>query len=446
MKKFILKIRPEIFHLPYNGEPSEQFKQLMTLERHFTSADISDLHFHKNIAKSLLIDVVERFGKWLISFNLEYTNLTLQTMLDLLKQMPELESLTLSYRDPDIYGDRVSEADIFDFDPVTLKKLKKMWVGSDWNVFRLIKTPELVDLKVRASDTNFNSQGFESFLKASPKLESLEVEGIDLFGKMSSEFPFQLKRLICSSCNCDKLGNSAKEFLVSQAATVEEMKADCDDSELYEIVLSNFKQLAVLDFNFNKLTASDEFYKNLEPMPLVTKLDSVKGFPSDIATRAILGNCPNLESLDCMQDENISKHLDFIAEHNRNLKFLEVLTIRATNVRFQSLADLTVGHVEDADQFIAFLKTNPTITMLTIRNLEDNELSNKSLDILINETNLRHVFIDASVNAADQIYKKIQGGHGTWRKLHVRNTHCYSTVCDLVFPDSPDKDSDSDLI
>lgn len=117
---------------------------------------------------------------------------------------------------------------------------------------------------------------------------------------MNPDFSFQIKRLTCLG-GLDvtfKINKKSRKFLLSQAAMVKKLKANSDDSEFYEIVLSKFKLLETLDFDFRKIVASQDFYRNLKPMPLVTKIYFRGGFSSATALRAILGNCPNLLCLE----------------------------------------------------------------------------------------------------------------------------------------------------
>lgn len=122
-----------------------------------------------------------------------------------------------------------------------------------------------------------------------------------------------------------------------------------------------------------------------------------------------------------------------MADHNKHLRFLEISRIRATNAKFKRLHSLTVARIEDADHLIAFLKANPTIDTLKILHMKDNDFSDQSFGVLINETGLRHVHVELeSDKAGIWIFERVRSGHGTLRSLCVKNTY-YSTICNIDF-------------
>lgn len=162
MKKFVLKIGRKVF--PYYGNCHGQFWELMTLERHFASANISDLG-SINSSQGRLVRLMERFGKKFTSVCIENSELIFQSHSEILTQMPQLMKLTLI----DLNSYRRIEGD---HEPVTLKKLKKLEVQSNWDFFRLIRVPGLLNLTVRTENTDRDSTNFEYFLNASPQIHT----------------------------------------------------------------------------------------------------------------------------------------------------------------------------------------------------------------------------------------------------------------------------------
>lgn len=294
MNKFVLKVGLKVFPAHSTFYDSEKFKQLMTLERHFTSAHITDLHTYEKYVKNPLVSVAERFGKSLINLTLEYWHIPSHIMFELMKQVPEVQKLTLICGRPRHCDDEKPFSDKF-IGRLPLKKLKSLFVASDWNVFQHIKAPELLELNNRVSATNFDPNSFENFLKASTKLQSLMVDDIKIFANMSSEFPFKLTKHFSYSVSRGWLNENTKRFLLSQAST-DTLEARHLDLKFHEFVLTYFKRLRFLNCNFERFQASQEFYKNLEPLPLLIEVISREGFSSETVQRSVFGKCLKLVS------------------------------------------------------------------------------------------------------------------------------------------------------
>lgn len=415
MNNFRLKVDQRVLSSLKGYKRKDRFRELMTLERHFTSAGI---YIPENCLKSRLTDVVERFGKRLTKLELESEILTAHEMLRLLKVIPELQELYLSLGNPEDCTEDFQGS-------VQLKKLEKLTLVDDSRVLRFIKAPKLVYLEVEGK--NFNQQIFESFLKACPHLETLKA-GFEI---TTSDFPFQLKALSCSQTfiNCNEI---MKNFFLSQAKSLKTLEASCADSEFLEMVLTNFKHLNILKSQFEYFDAPQDFYRKLKPLPLLTEVVSYGYFSSATAIRAVLGICPELVTLGCFTDEDVPNHLDFIANTNEKLEFLTVSTIRATtNARFPCLKTLTMERIQDEDHLTAFLKANPTIETLCIREVYEFKLTRQTLDILMNKTGLKHVKINESDEfTVDTVYNKIKKKFGNWKTLELSYYH-------FEFPDNP---------
>lgn len=397
MKKFILNISG--FYL-YPCNP-EKFAELISLERHFTTLDMV---VHENVVESQVMDLIERHGQRLIDLKLIYAGWTPQAMQKILKHVSELETLSLSLLNcrPDS-----QQADNTG-DPVTMRKLKKLSVTGHFDIFQLIQTPILVELKALGTETDSNRRSFENFLNSSMKLESLEISP-GVFDRIRPRFPFRLKSIILPM-RSSALNERIEEFLLSQAATVETLEVECDDSKFHEFVLKTFKQLRTLKSNLHMLAATSQyFYKDLKPLPLLTEIRSYRGFSFDTATRAVLKNCPNLLKLKCSLDRTLPDHLEFIADHNKSLKELSVRTIKETNARLHNLKYLTLHEVGNADHLIAFIKSNPTIKNLRIQNLSPDGLDSEKFCTLITETRLKHVEVVEVCHATKHaIYHKVK--------------------------------------
>lgn len=119
------------------------------------------------------------------------------------------------------------------------------------------------------------------------------MDSTDLLIKINPGFPFQLKKLFCYV----DLDENIRKFFRSQAGTIETLEAECFTSEFHEMVLTKFLRIRSLKTNFDRLEASPEFYRNLKPLPLLTKIISERGFSSRAAMRAVLRKCPSFQYL-----------------------------------------------------------------------------------------------------------------------------------------------------
>lgn len=426
MEKFILKIERDVISRQ-EEEVNEHFQQLMSLERHFTAVDVT---CQQNFTKNQMVEVFERFGKRVTDLKLDcHQILSSQEVTQLLENMTALEKLTLHFTK--FVGDSRQFEDI-PMPPVTFKKLKKLEVQGEWKLFRLVEAPALTDLHTPwGTVTGSDLKSFESFLKASPKLESLKTN-IALFGDMEAGFPFRLKKIFMWPGL--KFDESVKKFLLFHAETVELLVTYCDDLEFFEMVLTKFIKLKYLTCQLNKFAASHTFNRNPKPLPMLSSIKSVGGFLSETNMQNVLGNYPQLTHLDCLNDRDqiVVNHLDFVAESNRNLEFLGISRLISTKARFPRLKTLHLYYLTNSAPLVPFLKANPTIENLRIQWLA-RDYSSDSLGVLINETSLKHVHLTGESATLNVVFNKIKSGYGTWKtlKLHPLGIFIFE------FPENP---------
>lgn len=404
MKQNCLKVKKEIFSC-CDKKTNKKFKELMNLQRNYTSAVFEIDEKNKRV-----LEIAERFGPKLTDFTLTTNGYRMcEVVLILLQQMPELEVLTLKCG---FCSDSVCS-----LGEVVLKNLEKLVMTRSWYALKLIKAPELVELITLGSSKR---EATKSFLKALTKLESLTFE-LESLGKMDSEWPFRLKKFV--SPTSFEMTENIENFLLFQAATIETLEIECLDSKFHEIVLENFKKLKVFQTNFHGLTASEEFYRNLMPMLSLKEISSSDGFSSQAAMKAVLHNCPKLSKLEFVVDLELSNHLNFIAEHNKKLKFLGVFVIKDTNAKFQFLESLTVSKIGKIDDFMDFLQAHPTIRTLKIEQLNDCDFYDDHIKILVFNRSLKHVcltHIFGTHFAVTKVYNYLKmHGFGTWKKLEL---------------------------
>lgn len=379
----------------------------MSLERQFTSLG---LWIHDHIKDSLLVDLVKRHGGRILELKMHYNSSTSRHMLTIFRGMPELEDLEFHY------VKRLADLPSADSNPdkVTLRKLKKLYFTGHSDFVQLIHAPMLVEIKIEESlksediaDPETNLKYLEMLLKASPKLKSVEMD-LDVFDKMDPDhFPFQLKNIIG---NCEnEFTDNIKKFLLSQAATVEKLEVECGDSEFLEIVLRKFERLRTLKTEFKNLKVSEDFRRNLKPMPWLTELETTSDFSSASAIQAVLENCPNLLKLKCSLGREFPRYLEMIADNIQKLEVLSIQTYGKTNAKFKCLRELYLSDTATyTHDLLAFLNSNPTIETLGIDFLYPNDLDADGARSLITTTKLKLLKISGYMSNVKFVYDGIK--------------------------------------
>lgn len=391
----------------------------MSLERNFTRATFLVEGYNGD---SLLLDVAKRLGITIVDLDLIYSaknfyeGCNSQMPLKILQNMPQLEKLKL-----DVWDFR-SPPSKTPMESVTLRKLKKLELEGSGRFFPLIEAPMLTELKADGDEKYFVSKHFVRLLKNSPELKSLAIK-LDLLEKFDAGFPFQLKKLF--GFYPVKLTDKVKKFLMSQAATIETLEVHFLTPELIEFVFTNFKRLRIFKTDFENLEASALFNRNFKPMPLLTELSSDFGFSSQMATRAVLGNCPALVKLECQFDNVLPNYIQFIADQNRNMEVLTISTIRAPRAKFQHLKELILRTVENTEHLIAFLNMNPSIETLEICQWYAKDFDMNDVCSLIRKTRLKLVKMSGSEPEIKEVLNKIMD---EFRKCKIKLMHSWGLL------------------
>lgn len=272
MKNLVLKISEyQLKKIP--GFVNSNYRQIMRLKRRYTSLRIysSVRHFavlsfflpeeHFSLtAKDPLVKTAKRIGKDITFFTLDIRDTSYKFIVKLLKYMPNIVDLRIDLHNTEPC--RIT--------PFTLNKLKNLWVGECCaSIFRLFVAPELQKLHFHGFSLSSDSY-LENFLQASPKLQYLNITFENL---KSSEYPFRLKTLIALGKDVFDEDSDAKSptfeciknFLLSQAATVEIFQFINFNKKLHEIVLLNFKRLKYLSFSLDEFVSA-EVNRQIEPM------------------------------------------------------------------------------------------------------------------------------------------------------------------------------------
>lgn len=427
MRKFLLMID----HRSLSLENAENFEELLTVRRNFVSMK---LVFATDSSKERIEKVMQHFGGMLLDLELREVKMKeSDLLLKLLKHTPELEVLHLNIWKSKDSSDQL----VFQSIPVELRKLKKIvsTEHANWKIFNSLLVPRLTQLECHGGDDDFEPHNFQSFLQTLPNLESLMLDFKHL-SKMGSTFPFRLKKLACSTFDCS-FDENLRRFFLSQYSTIQELAAACVDPAFYEFIFTKLKNLERLSSNMSRLPNTRDFYFRLKPMPFLKELEVTK-FSGEISMRGVLRNCPKLITLAAALDQNFPDEIDFVANHNPELQSLSMIVVRATMAHFEFLKTLQISMVDDANNLIGFLKTNPTVEIFVVSNQREN-FDDDFLDFLMYETNIKHVSIHG--RSVFEVYEKVKSGYGKWKTLELsyRDGRLNSPLfVQYNFPENPD--------
>lgn len=247
MEKLVLKVNDDDLSTCRYGI-NEKFEALMCLKRHYTSADIA---LNDNVEETQLMSFLERFGRKIINSKLTFIGCSSQIFVKILKNLPNLETLAVTHRRrkllrycPLMFANNFVER-------MALNKLTKLVVKGGWTALQHIEAPSLVELELPYDEqlldfshyhdrSTFELENLDRFLKASPKLESLNADP-EFFRKMTPGFPFKLKKInwnYGSNVRCLKFNGNVAGFLLSQSATLETFEVFSEDFRVFKTVLT----------------------------------------------------------------------------------------------------------------------------------------------------------------------------------------------------------------
>jgi hypothetical protein len=205
-------------------------------------------------------------------------------------------------------------------------------------------------------------------------------------------------------------------FLNKFTGSLEELEIGGKFPEkVYEMIFKNFRNLKVLRINVSQAPTDDAFYHNLRSSPSVKKL-ILYCFRSSHqrVIEGIIGNLPNLESLDLDSDDVSNELLVFISN---NLLKLEHLSLRDVNekivnqVRIASLKSLSIKTLPllYTIQWKVILKAFPKVEKFSVEQVTNPiSLNDRNFNV-ISKTwkNLSHVKFGYGFVAVKRIFNQM---------------------------------------
>lgn len=274
---------------------------------------------------------------------------------------------------------------------------------------KLIETTQLNSLKIWGTE---NYPCLVDFLAGQKYLEKLNVENFNfgLFIRNTDveklkwiHFPIKSLRL---DNNFDSILDSEAKLLVflSKFTGILEkviLYRKFPDS-VYEMIFKKFIKLKTLFFRLNEMPTEDHLYHNLQPNYSVRTL-GVNGLYEETKYlkifQGLLGNLPNVETLNLTGSANVSQELmAFVSNNIRNLKKLiigEFTNNMFDGVNIPSLKSITIKDPEDCirTDWAAMIDGLPNIEYFSVSNrfIDETEYHQMFRVISAGWTHLRHI-------------------------------------------------------
>lgn len=441
MDKFKLQLwnNDGYFHVPHRLW-TEEIVEILSLERKFVTIDVTLDDTHAQNTSELFVRIVEKCGSQVRKLILQDADFKdSSTLHKILMSMPLLEEM-------DIAELRCANALKHEL-PVTFYRLKTLKISNvDWRLFQYLKAPNITSFEVDDTEMNTSDSSIEflaSFLKSSRDIESLGIEEniIDKIfsSKAIKSFPLKLKKIEFQ--NNDQSDQHFSRFLASQASSLEELEIQFGSREIYEVIFKEMKCLKTLRMNMDTLPTDKEFYDKLRPVESLKEIFSNFGFSDEVSAKGILGNCPNLEVLNVTMDGNGFDLLSFIAINNPKITTLSIKTLKdhtTPEVKFKALKRLQLYEVKNVEFLLTFLRNNSTLETLSIWWIDEDVLQPKDLDVLMNESNLRHLKFMGECETMKAIYDKLKVDYKKLKSLELSVNYGSLTGMPVLYCEFPE--------
>lgn len=376
MNKFVLNLKN---HTKENMDRlTISDEELARVGRKFTTVhvDMDGSEGFDKVTKFLL-----RFGPHLrnLKFICPNTSISVESscVREILLRMPILKALELH---------RVKITPQIGGKPISLSKLEELKLGtSSKYLIEMILAPKLKSFD-KLTLESFDTTNVVSILKSSipPQIfpyKSLEFFLVPLrfyYHCTKSNEPAAALRLERLDISHDYKVTNKKSFemfhmfLQSQAASLtnfifRSMVDQYNSRGMYKIIFEELKALRLLTLDFSLLQAEDQFYKQLQVLPLLRKVNVVGSFQSKAAAKAFLKLCPKLACLCAMEDVILPTLLDFLSIHNPEIERMLLKTIPLGNIpTLLSLKRMEVMRRTDSCE--EFQAINPHVELVGILN------------------------------------------------------------------------------
>ena len=418
---------------------TEEIDEVLSLKRKFVTIDVTLEDIHAPNSTDLFAKVAESCGSRVRKLIMQDADFKSSSVLsNILLSMPLLEELEIrELRCPEKFPLR----------SVKLNRLKVLKISNvDWKFFQYMKAPNVTTFEVDDSEMNISDDSVEfltSFLKSSADLESLGIEEyiIDKIfcSKAIKSFPLKLKKIDFQ--NNDLTDQHFARFLATQASSLEELEIQFGSRDIYEVIFKEMKVLKTLRMNMDTLPTDKEFYDRLKPIKSLKEIFSNFGFSDEVSAKGILGNCPNLEVLNVTMHGNGFDLLSFIAINNPKITTLSIKTLKghtSPDIKFRSLKQLQLYEVKNIEFLLTFIRNNPALETLSIWWIDEDVLQPKDLDVLMDESNLRHLKFMGECETMKAIYDKLKVDYKNLKSLELSVNYGSLTGMPVLYFEFPE--------
>lgn len=309
--------------------------------------------------------------------------------------------------------------------PSALSKLKYFeFCNSAREVLEYLRgiQPSSCALRVFSTRSSPTTSHLASFLSSLTKLSVLELNerSFHLLFQSKLESLSRLRKLIYPKSFPSQIADkNFIEFLKDQSS-LEELVLNTMSKEIFIIIFTQLANLKSLKLTINWEKIEKSFFNQLKPNKTLKKLclsygtiDSTET-AQQVLIEGILGNCPEIESLDvtsyyCATLDSTALAM-FISVNNRRIKHLSLLTSEpAADVKFQCLESLQVENIESVDTLIAFLKSNSSVKYFKSKNITSRQVEENAFDELMDLESLKYLTFSGDLVARQKLLEKSHG-------------------------------------
>lgn len=424
MKKFKLSFSEDYndYHETPTNTELRRFGEILGLERKFHTIEVKkgDIKAASEYCAKAIVRIIAQHGsqlRKLIFFRVSLNNRN--EFVKLMASAPMLE--TLDFWLLDFLQPIEEDVEPACNEPVLMKYLKKVRIhSSDAILFKLFAAPHVEEFEI-STESTIQFQNVFDFIQPKMKLKSLEIDQktFPFFFQFLPSLPaMKLQRFrmlwMFRQDEDPLLNRNFCKFLRSHANTLEHLELEFHSREVFETIFTKLDRLKILEFvRIDRLPIDEAFYEQIRPRWNLKRIYSRRHkFPNKIAAQGILGNCPNLESLEVPYDQIVCSMLPFLALNNPKLKTLSMETIRSkikvkARVKFNFLTRLDLQTVVNFTFIASFIKINPTIDTLVVE-VVGKKSSLKGLTQLMNLPNLKNLQIQGNLKTLKKVYAAIK--------------------------------------
>lgn len=418
-----------------NGEKkfwTDSFNAIMQLNRRFHSFEVTfdEQNYQTCLQMFRQITLQSAPIRKLVLREIEFEGP--EDFVEVIRTMSCLEELQMTkvtfkttQENPEVAAKMLKLAEV---EPVKLRKLRTLVLErSDWKVLSYLIATQIKRLKV-SSYSSDQKTFLVDFINLQQQMESMDLcfsTHLHLFEKPNFEKTvFKLKEFKMIEETFSMVWDPLLGFLKTYFLTLEELQINipANKRDFLVDVLEKCHRLKKFVL-YSDVPSDNEFYENLKAVVNIKDL-TIKGSAKNFESlKNFLGIFPNLDRLKLSISENgdsVSSLLPFINQVNPELKSLLIRGLEGRfDIVFKSLKFLRIQSYSSCDDLVAFLKINPTIENLSIGFTNYREDFNETFDVLMDETNVKHLKIGGELDEMKSIFEMIKDDYRNLKSLEL---------------------------